>query len=46
MSAGERVGALMSKSWITKEVPVMGLVKTQDKDGKDTMVLVDFGKGK
>jgi hypothetical protein len=39
-------GALLSKSWITKEVPVTGLVKTQDKDGKDTMVLTDFGKGK
>lgn len=39
-------GKLLSKSWMSKDVPVTGLVKTQGPDGKDTMVLVDFGRGK
>ena len=39
-------GALLGKSWISKEIPVTGLVKAQDAAGKDSMVLSDFGRGK
>jgi hypothetical protein len=39
-------GALMAKTWFSKDVPVVGIVKTQNRDGKDMMVLTDFGKGK
>ncbi len=39
-------GTLLSKAWVSKEIPVTGLVKAQDGAGKDSMVLSDFGRGK
>jgi hypothetical protein len=37
---------LLAKAWMSKQVPMGGLIKAQTPDGKVTMSLVEFGRGK
>lgn len=39
-------GKLTGKAWMSKDVPVTGMVKAESPDGKPTMVLSDYGRGK
>jgi hypothetical protein len=39
-------GKLVSKSWVSKEVPLGGMVKTEGADGKAITAITDFGNGK
>ena len=37
---------LTGKSWVSKDVPIYGIVRNEGADGKATQVLVDYGRGK
>lgn len=39
-------GKLMSKAWISKDIPLGGVVKTEGPDGKTVTSISDFGRGK
>jgi hypothetical protein len=39
-------GKLTGKSWMSKDVPVTGIVKVEGADGKVAMILTDYGRGK
>ena len=39
-------GVLLSKAWISKDVPMGGMIKAEGPDGKVSMMLTDYGRGK
>ena len=39
-------GKLVSKAWVSKEVPLGGAVKAEMADGKVASIITDFGRGK